>query len=133
MTAATMTPLRLSLLQLVHDQPLITAAVATRTLNQAVGAQLAALHGTGHLRVEVSQQINGQQQRGYRITDTGLRAVRRPTPSQVTAAPRTMHIGQGVYACPELRRTCQRPGAYDAFAYPSLRQGQREYPTRATS
>lgn len=32
------------------------------------------------------------------------------------------------YTCPELGRTCMRPGAYDALALPSLIAGERRYP-----
>lgn len=32
------------------------------------------------------------------------------------------------YTCPELGRTCMRPGAYDAFDLPSLFNGRRHYP-----
>lgn len=34
----------------------------------------------------------------------------------------------GNYTCPELGRTCTRPGAYDALALPSLQNGQQKYP-----
>lgn len=30
-----------------------------------------------------------------------------------------------VYTCPELGRTCTRPGAYDAFEHPSIYAGVR--------
>lgn len=32
------------------------------------------------------------------------------------------------YTCPELGQTCLRPGAYDAFALPSIVQGRLVYP-----
>lgn len=35
----------------------------------------------------------------------------------------------GNYTCPELGRTCTRPGAYDAMALPSLQNGRQKHPT----
>lgn len=37
-------------------------------------------------------------------------------------------LGTDAYTCPELGRTCMRPGAYDALALPSLIAGERRYP-----
>lgn len=34
----------------------------------------------------------------------------------------------GTYTCPELGRTCQRPGAYDAFDLPSLFGRRAHFP-----
>lgn len=34
----------------------------------------------------------------------------------------------GAYACPELGRTCFRPGAYDAFELPSLIGSRLHFP-----
>lgn len=34
----------------------------------------------------------------------------------------------GTYTCPELGRTCHRPGAYDAFELPSLMGSRLHYP-----
>ncbi|MDP9891258.1 hypothetical protein J2W32_000355 [Variovorax boronicumulans] len=34
----------------------------------------------------------------------------------------------GSYTCPELGRTCTRPGAYDAMALPSLQNGRQKFP-----
>jgi hypothetical protein len=36
----------------------------------------------------------------------------------------------GNYTCPELGRTCTRPGAYDALALPSLFNGRQRAPAR---
>jgi hypothetical protein len=46
-----------------------------------------------------------------------------------TAGKRTHTTGvmTAVYEAPELRRTCLRPGAYDAFELPSLMSGQRQF------
>ena len=35
-------------------------------------------------------------------------------------------IPKGTYHCPELGRTCMRPGAYDAFDLPSMYAGERK-------
>ncbi|WP_390342319.1 hypothetical protein ACFJIS_18885 [Variovorax boronicumulans] len=37
-------------------------------------------------------------------------------------------LPRDAYTCPELGRTCMRPGAYDAHALPSLIAGERRYP-----
>lgn len=37
-------------------------------------------------------------------------------------------LSTAAYTCPELGRTCMRPGAYDALALPSLIAGERRYP-----
>lgn len=46
--------------------------------------------------------------------------------ARATGAPPVM---EGTYQCPELGRTCMRPGAYDAMALPSLFNGQKKHPT----
>lgn len=43
---------------------------------------------------------------------------------KVTISAGTMPVG---YDAPELRRTCLRPGAYDAFELPSLISGERHF------
>lgn len=45
--------------------------------------------------------------------------------ARATGAPPVM---AGTYACPELGRTCTRPGAYDAMALPSLQNGRQKHP-----
>jgi hypothetical protein len=37
-------------------------------------------------------------------------------------------VMRGVYTCPELGETCQRPGAYDAFRLPSVYGNRLHYP-----
>jgi hypothetical protein len=51
------------------------------------------------------------------------------SPSGDAAGKRTHTNGvmTDAYQAPELRRTCQRPGAYDAFELPSLMGGQLHY------
>lgn len=39
----------------------------------------------------------------------------------------------GSYSCPELGRTCTRPGAYDAMALPSLFNGRLRAPRGAAA
>jgi hypothetical protein len=50
-------------------------------------------------------------------------------PNENVAAKRIYGNGSTTddYMGPELRRTCLRPGAYDAFELPSLMGGQRHY------
>lgn len=50
-------------------------------------------------------------------------------PNQNVTAKRVYTNGMmtDAYEAPELRRTCLRPGAYDAFELPSLMMGQRHY------
>lgn len=45
--------------------------------------------------------------------------------ARATGAPPVM---AGSYTCPELGRTCTRPGAYDAMALPSLFNGRQRAP-----
>lgn len=67
------------------------------------------------------------------LTRHGLRKLREINeaehPSQNTACKRTYTNGMMTdnYEAPELRRTCLRPGAYDAFELPSLIAGHRHY------
>lgn len=123
MTRKTMTAVHIALLQLVQRQPRITAAVATRTMNQAMGAVLAAMCAQGLVIAERSQQINGQTQRGYVITALGRRTLNGPR--QASTAARIVADIRTAYTCPELGRTCQRPGAYDFLQHPSLIGGHR--------
>ena len=44
------------------------------------------------------------------------------------AKPVARNLMKGSYPCPELGRTCQRPGAYDAFDLPSLHGSRLHYP-----
>jgi hypothetical protein len=49
--------------------------------------------------------------------------------ARATGAPPVM---AGNYTCPELGRTCTRPGAYDAMALPSLQNGRQMPPAGLT-
>lgn len=60
----------------------------------------------------------------YRLTASGLELVR-AAPAAPEPAPRVRRIGpmkSAQYLAPELGRTCNRAGAYTAFALPSLSQ-----------
>ena len=57
-----------------------------------------------------------------------------PKTTQVTKSPRVRKVlapvqeifKRPVYLCPELGRTCTRPGAYDAYDLPSMYAGVRK-------
>lgn len=132
-----MTAERLALLRLVLDQPHITPSVATKQMGHAVGGALAELARLGFLRVDATQQISGRGQQAYLITLQGRQALRQPAQAVPAPAPRTDTVAASLrhdaYTCPELGQTCMRPGAYDAFRYPSLIAGQRVWPKGAAA
>lgn len=47
-----------------------------------------------------------------------------PKRSSWNAKPQPEAMNRPVYLCPELGRTCRRPGAYDAYDLPSLYNGE---------
>lgn len=77
----------------------------------------------GLLKQQSSQRRDGIQATLYSATRKGITALDRHKSRRSTHS--TTHVEQGcapttkAYTCPELGRTCRRPGAYDAFSLPS--------------
>lgn len=126
--APAMTARRVELLRLVAQQPGITTAAASRVLGWAAGGEMLAFARMRYVHADLMQQAGGRAQRGYVITEDGRRALRGPAPVGEFPAARQAPATGDSYTCPELGRTCHRPGAYDAFGLPSLMQGRRVWP-----
>lgn len=76
--------------------------------------------------------VGAPGERCYDLTLQGarkLRAVNLQNPDQHVAGPREvgLWLHDQDYQGHELKRTCMRPGAYDAFDKPSLISGKRVY------
>lgn len=129
---AKITPERRALLALIQRHPTITAAVATKEAGRAVGRELQALSKLGLLHATELLQISGNHALAYMLTPAGAAALSpaRDAPQQAPTFTR-LAARSDTYTCPELGRTCQRPGAYDFLQHPSLIAGQRVLPRGA--
>jgi hypothetical protein len=101
------------------------AQIVGNTEDSATLISVNTLLRAGYLRMHPDHSIE--------LTLHGSRKLREindaANPPGDTAGKRTLTAGtvSGNYEAPELRRTCLRPGAYDAFELPSLITGQRHY------
>jgi len=120
----------IAVLRIVRACPLITGTGINSEMKRSVSRHLGKLVQNGHLQAREQRQISGRVERAYSLTDRGRRsleaAITAPSRAPKTA-PRAPSM-DGTYTCPELGKTCDRPGAYDAFGYPSLIAGERHFP-----
>lgn len=116
-------------LRVITLMPLLDAASVGRECGGAAST-LEQLVMRGFVKAQPSRKIDGKSTSLYVVTLKGMDALNEHTsaPRGPAAAPARASSG---YACPELGRTCQRPGAYDAFALPSLIGNERRVPRSA--
>jgi hypothetical protein len=119
-------------LRVITLMPLLDAASIGRECG-GVATTLEQLVTRGFVKTQPSRKIDGKATTLYVATLKGMDALDEHAPiprgqASAPAAPMRTSIG---YTCPELGRTCQRPGAYDAFALPSLIGNERRVPRSA--
>lgn len=109
-------------ISLLAATPLLDGASIFNLCGQA-NDLIAPLCVRGLLKQQAGQRRDGLQSTLYSVTSKGFsaldryrgrRSARTPTQVEQGVAPATK-----AYTCPELGRTCHRPGAYDAFSLPS--------------
>ena len=111
------TPMATALRALVHAKRLDTAAAVTAC--GASAASFDALCRRGFVKTTPGKHRNGSAATFYVSTDKGVSALERHAAAQKPAASVAPAWTAEIYKCPELGRTCHRPGAYDAFTVPS--------------
>lgn len=124
-------------LRVITLTPLLDAAGFTRECGEAAST-LEQIVSRGFAKISKSNKRDGRKTTLYAATLKGMLALEgfvpatlaapAPPPAQkpntaATSAPKSYG-----YGCPELGRTCLRPGAYDAFALPSLIGKERRKP-----
>jgi hypothetical protein len=110
-------------LRVITLMPLLDAASIGRECGGAAST-LEQMVTRGFVKTQPSRKIDGKATTLYVVTLKGMDAL-----NEHTAAPRGPAVApvraSSSYTCPELGRTCHRPGAYDAFALPSLIGNER--------
>lgn len=110
-------PMATALRAVVHVKRLDTEAAGTACGRSA--STLTDLCRRGFVKRAPGTRLNGSPASFYVATDKGVAALERHAAAQrpvVSVAPAWT---AEAYKCPELGRTCHRPGAYDAFTLPS--------------
>ena len=121
-------------LRVVVLRPLLDGAGIARECGDAAST-LEQLVSRGFARIKTSRKRDGRTTALYMATLKGMAALDGHAPARAVPRARTGTPAAGAastgYACPELGRTCHRPGAYDAFALPSLIFGEQRVPRGA--
>lgn len=109
-----------AVLRVVVNTPLLDIQAIARACTQPAGA-LEQLRTRGLVTTQEGQRRDATVSTLYRATRKGFAALDRyDARHRVRVAARTPPVPSAKsYACPELGRTCHRPGAYDAFGLPS--------------
>lgn len=107
---------------LLAGTPLLDGASIFNHSGQANDA-ISSLCDRGLLKQQGGQRRDGVQATLYSVTSKGFSALdrhrlRRTARTAVQVEHGCAPTTKG-YTCPELGRTCHRPGAYDAFSLPS--------------
>jgi hypothetical protein len=119
-----------AVLRVVVLRPLLDGASIARECNDATST-LEQLVSRGFARINKSRKRDGRMAALYIATLKGRAALDSHAPAAARPRKRTgapAAPASAGYACPELGRTCHRPGAYDAFALPSLIFDERRVP-----
>lgn len=143
--AVPLTPLMAAAVRVIMLTPLIDAASIARKCGEAVST-LVELVNADFVKITTTNKRDGRATTLYSVTLKGMLAleafVPAPAPQPAPApapvpepkrkpqarcdAPAALKLTG--YSCPELGRTCLRPGAYDAFALPSMIGSERRVP-----
>lgn len=143
--AVPLTPLMAAAVRVIMLTPLIDAAGVARECGGAAST-LVELVNEGFAKVTTTNKRDGRATTLYSVTLKGMLALEafvpapapEPAPAPATAPePKRQPPARPAtpaapkltgYSCPELGRTCLRPGAYDAFALPSMFGSERRNP-----
>lgn len=125
-----LTPATAAALRAVARTKLLDAAGVNRACGDS-SSTLDNLCRRGLVKTQTSTRRDGKPSALYSVTRKGTTALDRYD-AQNAPPPAFQPTWHGkTYSCPELGRTCQRPGAYDAFALPSLFGNERRMPKGA--
>lgn len=112
-----------SVLRMIVGTPLLEGGAIANGHGQSATAALDQLQNRGMVRTQAGTRRDGTPVARYVATRKGVTALDRYDAAMRKRGPGFVAVSSFTdesYKCPELGRTCQRPGAYDAFALPSL-------------
>lgn len=114
-------------LRVVVQNKLLDAAGVNRACGDAY-TSLGDLCRRGLVKVKPGAQRDGKPTTLYIATDKGVAALERHVVRIEGVVSRARAWDGKAYKCPEMGRTCHRPGAYDALALPSMIGSERRTP-----
>lgn len=120
-----------SVLRVIVGTPLLEGGAIANGHGQSASMALDQLQNRGMVRTQGGARRDGTPITRYVATRKGASALDRYDAAMRKKGPGFIAASSFAgepYKCPELGRTCQRPGAYDAFALPSLFGQHRVFP-----